>query len=106
MTYTLPGQNLEGFIIGDHPIYNNAAMAMIRVFTKTHIGDDNHLGQLGLNGSYSPLDYTVFCVTSAAHTVLSVRQTKKDDPRYAQLPEGTRLFHNGVYAEVEVTREG
>ena len=88
MADCLLAQKREGCIIVNvntsRRFMKQATMSMIRIFTKTNIGDDQQLGNSFLDGRYRLLDNSLVRIGVGAGCVFFIRQSKQQDTAQAQ----------------------
>ena len=87
MAYCLTSQDFQGGVIIHPAVLDDAAVAVVRIFTETEVSHNDHLRQSILDGGNSPLDDAVFCKRATARGIFLIRDSKKNHRGYAQVPE-------------------
>jgi hypothetical protein len=103
---SLPGQKLEGRVVVHLIAFQHSAMAVGRVFTQTHVGDEDDILHFFLNGPQSPLDYTVRIVSRGAGFVLGFGQSEQDYGRDTQVFDLGDFPDEFVHGKMVLTRHG
>ena len=80
------GQHLQGEVVVDVAVLDDAAVTVAGVFAEADVGDDEQLRHLFLEGGDRHLDDALLVVGAGAGFVLLRRDAEQQHPGDAQLP--------------------
>jgi len=99
------GQELEGGIVQDLPLPDDAAVAVVGVLAKADVGDDQEvLPQRPLDFPHSLLNDSGLVIGAVAQGVLLLRDAEEDHPGNPQRGDLLALPREPVYRPVIVAR--
>src|SRR5207244_6489082 len=78
-----PHQLLDGGIVGDVVTFQNAAVAVRGVFAQAHIGDDDGVGSIALDGANRRLNRRIVVVGGRSDVIFVRGDAEQQDARYA-----------------------
>ena len=102
----LPDQQVQCAVVVDITPVQEAAMAVIGVFAQTHIGDDEQIQRLVLDGANRLGNDAMGVVSAAAYGVFALGYAEKNHRRDPEIDDLATLLHEHVHRHLIGSRHG
>ena len=102
----LPHQQVEGSVVLDLAVLDDAAVAVVGVLAQAGVGDHQQVRGLVLDGPYGFLHHAAVGVSFRAYRILGLGDAKQDHARDAQAPDDLGLPGRAVHRELRDAGHG